>query len=78
MDNSTRKTLLASAKNYKDYELQVFLADQGWDSWMQEYMDCEHADDHGGCECEVSEQASKRMDDIMKDIFDEAHDTDED
>lgn len=68
MKDETRNRLLKSAKNYEDYELDLFIAETGWEDWMNDYLDEDIDDDEY-----ISDETCERIDKILIEIFNEAH-----
>ena len=68
MTNTTRERLLNEAKKYESNEFEKFVDEIGWEDWMQEFVsDPEYTEEYG-----LEEQDKDRIDEELKDIFDEA------
>lgn len=68
MTKEIRERLLEMAKNYEVEEFERFVSEVGWEDWMEEFIsDTEYAEEYG-----VEEQDIDRINEELKDIFDEA------
>lgn len=66
MKNTERERLLEVAKHYADDELELFIAETGWENWMNEYTEAEDGEPINDSECE-------EINKLLEDIFNEAH-----
>lgn len=64
--DTERERLLNVAKNYEEHELQLFIAETGWEDWMNEYTEAEDGEP-------ISEWEAAEIDRILEGIFREAH-----
>ena len=70
MEDNIRKELIKQAKKYKDGEFNLFTAELGWEDWMNEYTKAEDGEPASEAECKV-------IDEILQDIWEEAHPEDD-
>lgn len=66
MKEETRKRLMEVARSYENDQLELFIAELGWEDWMNEYTDA--SDDE-----EITEAEAEAIDEELKEIFNEAH-----
>lgn len=64
MNAEIRERLIKEAKNYES--AREFIEELGWEDWMNEVVDSPEDE-------ELTDSQSKLIDDILREIFDEAH-----
>lgn len=68
MNTTIRNNIKAEMAKYNEDDFNLFAAEYGWADWMNDYTD---ATEYEG----ISESESRIIDDILMDIWKEAHDT---
>lgn len=66
MKYEERERLLKVAAGYKPEELQLFIDETGWEDWMNDYTEAEEGDP-------ISDRDCSAIDEILTEIFNEAH-----
>lgn len=66
LSEKDRKELVRSAGMYDDNEFNCFVAETGWESWMEDFT--ESADGE-----EISEYEAEMIDDVLNQAWKEAH-----
>lgn len=66
MKYEERERLLKVAARYAEDELQLFINEIGWEDWMNDYTEAEEGEPASDRECRI-------IDEILADIFNEAH-----
>lgn len=66
IDDEIVEKLIKEAKKYEAYDFNLFVAEIGWEDWMNEFTDAEDGDP-------ISEKESEEIDKILKQIFESAH-----
>lgn len=61
-----REKLVAEAKNYEMDQLNLFIAEIGWQDWMNDYTDAADGEP-------ITDREQQAIDRILTDIFNEAH-----
>lgn len=71
MDNEIREKLLERAKKYKEYQLQLFIDETGWEDWMESFL--EEKDFYIKENEPLTEQMTNVIDKELTEIFKEVH-----
>lgn len=65
-----KEELIAEAKKYEVGQLDLFLAEIGWQDWMNDYTEAADGEP-------ISDKEGEAIDAILTDIFNEAHKAEE-
>lgn len=65
-----KERLMKEAKKYAADDLDLFIAETGWEDWMNEYTDAEDGEP-------ISDEEGKKIDKILISIFEKAHEEEE-
>ena len=71
IDNELKATIVAIASSYEANEYSLFEAEYGWKDWMNDFTEAEEGEP-------CSEAEIERINVILQECFDEAHQEDED
>lgn len=66
LSKEIKNKLIEEAKEYEAYELDSFLAEIGWEDWMNGFTDAKEGDP-------ISEEEGEEINKILKEIFKLAH-----
>lgn len=66
MKNTERERLTEVAKNYEVDELELFIAETGWEDWMNEFTEAAEGEP-------IAERETTEIDAILTAIFNDAH-----
>ena len=66
MRTEIRNKIKESAKKYNSEDFNLFIAEEGWQDWMNEYTEAAEGE-------EITESECKAIEKIQKEIFDSVH-----
>ena len=66
LSEDIKERLITEAKKYGADQLELFQAELGWEDWMNEFTEAADGE-------EITETESAEIDEITKEIFEEAH-----